>query len=126
MVLPLVGRADVHAPLPAQDAPGRVGKRLASPSLWGVAVASPELRNKRRSIEEARAAGQAADPTIAESWRRFGAVVDHDRSAAPVDFEHDAVAARWDAAPLSPSGVEIEEQLTRDRKGRGWGGGVAR
>lgn len=76
-------------------------------------MASPELRNKRRSIEEARAAGQAADPTIAESWRRFGPVVDTARSAAPVDCEPDEVAARWDASPIRRSGVDLEDKLTR-------------
>lgn len=76
-------------------------------------MASSELRSRRRSIEAARAAGRAADPVIADSWRRCRPIVETTRSAAPVDCEPDEVAARWDASPIRRSGVGLEDNLTR-------------
>lgn len=75
------------------------------------AIATEQLRKKRRSAEHARAAGQALDPVIDESWRRSRALVDDHQQAAPVDAEPDEVRARWDASPIRRSSVGVEEQL---------------
>lgn len=72
-----------------------------------------DLARRRRTIEAARAAGQALAPTIAASWSRCQAALDQRRSAAPVDAEPDEVRDRWSASPLRRSDIGLEDQLTR-------------
>lgn len=77
----------------------------------GRAIATEQLRRRRRSAEQARATGHAIDPVIDESWQRSRALVDDRQRAAPVDAEPDEVGARWEASPIRRSGVGVDEQL---------------
>ncbi len=82
-------------------------------------MASRELRSRRRSIEEARAAGRAVDAVIGDSWARCRRVVPAGRAAAPVDAEPDEVRRRWADSPIRRSGIGVEEQLGRAAEASG-------
>lgn len=82
-------------------------------------MASVQLRNRRRTIESARAAGQAPDPLITASWSRSRTSVDAGSPAAPVDAEPDEVQRRWEASPIRRSGIGVEEQLGRAAEASG-------
>ncbi len=76
-------------------------------------MASGELRNRRRSIESARASGHASSDVIDESWQRCRSNIEETRIAAPVDAEPDEVRDRWEASPIRRSGIGVEDQLER-------------
>lgn len=75
-------------------------------------MAGSELRERRRSVENARARGEAPVAEIGESWTRCRRTVDPAATAAPVDVEPDEVRQRWEASPIRRSAVGLEEQLT--------------
>lgn len=74
-------------------------------------MSSEQLERRRRTVEAARANGEALDPAIEQSWERSRPVVRSDSTAAPVDAESDEVRERWEASPIRRSGVELESQL---------------
>jgi len=76
-------------------------------------VRDAELRERRRSIEEARARGAAPVPEIGESWSRCEPTVDPGASAAPVDAGPDEVRDRWEESPIRRAGVDLEARLTQ-------------
>ncbi|MBX7071236.1 MAG: hypothetical protein K1X38_17775, partial [Microthrixaceae bacterium] len=75
-------------------------------------MAGSELRERRRSVENARARGEAPVAEIGESWTRCRRTVDPAATAAPVDVEPEEVRQRWEASPIRRSAVGLEEQLT--------------
>ena len=82
-------------------------------------MASRDLRNKRRSIESARSAGRAVDPTIGASWARCRSVVAETAPSTVIDSEPDEVRSRWEDSPIRRSGIDVEEQLGRAAEASG-------
>ena len=69
------------------------------------------LRRRRQSVAERRAAGAADDPDIDASWQRCELIVEVNRPAAPVDVDESEIGQRWRDSPIRRSGIPIEEQL---------------
>jgi hypothetical protein len=74
-------------------------------------MAKVALRNRRQSIEVARAGGNAPDPIIGASWVRSSGVVETSRTVVPVDIDPVDALTQWEESPIRRSGVSPEKKL---------------